>query len=68
MNLAEIYSQFTTGSQGFCIAVETHCGFGVSRDEIKRIADKSPTAEQFEAAWEGDDWWTDENNGAADAA
>jgi len=68
MTLAQIYAQFTPGSQGFCIAVADHCGFGISRDEIRRIAEKSPTAEQFEAAWEGDDWWTDDNNPAADAA
>lgn len=73
MTLADIYSQFTPGSQGFCTAVSDHCGFEISRDEIRRIAERAATAEQFEAAWEGDDWWTDANNSAgnnsaADAA
>lgn len=68
MTLAQIYAQFTPGSQGFCIAVADLCGFGISRDEIRRIAENSPTAEQFEAAWEGDDWWSDDNNPDADAA
>ena len=59
MTLADIYSQFTRGSQGFCIAVETHCGFGISRDEIKRIAEVAETAAMFEATWDATDWWAD---------
>lgn len=59
MTLADIYDVFTPGSQGFAIAVETHCGFGISREEIKRIANKAATAEQFEAIWSNEDWWSD---------
>lgn len=62
MTLSQIYSQFTRGSQGFCRAVETHCGFNTSMDETKRIADKAETAEDFERIWESDDNWTDEKN------
>lgn len=62
MTLAEIYNSFTPGSQGFVIAVETHCGFDISPTEIERIGDASKTAEAFQAAWENEDWWTDANN------
>lgn len=63
MTINEIYATYTTGSQGFCKAIEAHCGYNLSITEIKRIADKSPTAEEFQATWENDDSWTDENNG-----
>jgi hypothetical protein len=62
MTLNEIYDQYTPGSQGFVDAVETHCGFDISRSEIERIADKSPTAADFQRNWEGDDSWTDAAN------
>lgn len=62
MTLDQIYAEFTVGSQGFCIAVETHCWFGISRAEIARIAERAATAEEFQAIWENDDSWTDENN------
>jgi hypothetical protein len=64
MTLAQIYSQFTRGSQGFCKAVETYCGFGISLDETKRIAEKAETAEDFQRIWEFEDWWTDEKAAA----
>lgn len=59
MTLAQIYTEYTRGSQGFCIAVETHCGFCISRDEIQRIAERAETPEQFQAIWDNEDWWTD---------
>ena len=62
MTLSEIYAEYTAGSQGFCIAVETHCGLDISRDEIERIGDQSETASDFMDTWENDDSWTDENN------
>lgn len=62
MSLNQIYAEFTPGSQGFCIAVETNCGFNTSRDETARIASRAQTAEQFEQIWSDEDWWTDENN------
>lgn len=62
MTIEQIYSNFTTGSQGFCIAIETHCGFQTSRAETKRIAAKAKTAAEFQSIWENDDSWTDENN------
>lgn len=57
--LSEIYTEYKSGSQGFCIAVETHCGFNISRDEIERIGDAAGTAEEFYNTWENETWWTD---------
>lgn len=59
MTLNEIYAQFTIGSTGFVNAVSSHCGFDTSRDETKRIAEKAPTAEDFQRIWENEDWWID---------
>jgi hypothetical protein len=64
MTIEQIYNEYTPGSQGFCIAVETHCGFQTSRTETARIAAKAPTAAEFQSVWENDDSWTDENNDA----
>ena len=62
MTLNEIYNEYTAGSNGFCKAVQTHCGLDVSNDEIERIASKAASAEQFMNIWENEDWWTDANN------
>ena len=62
MTLAEIYDTYNIGSDGFCRAVETHCGFEISRKEIARIAKRAATPEEFEKIWYGADWWTNENN------
>lgn len=62
MTLQEIYQQFTPGSQGFAKAVETHCGFEASIDEIKRIGLRANSAEEFEAIWQNEDWWSDDKN------
>ena len=62
MTLSEIYTQYTAGSTGFVIAVESHCGFNTSREETARIAERAQTAEEFETIWQNEDWWTDENN------
>lgn len=62
MTLADIYNEYTAASQGFVIAVETHCGFCITRTEIERIAAKSATAEEFQDVYENDDSWADENN------
>lgn len=64
MTIEQIYSEFTRGSQGFCIAVETHCGYQTSRAETARIAALAETADQFQRVWENDDSWTDANNDA----
>lgn len=66
--LTDIYNECTPGSQGFCIAVETHCGFNTSRSETARIAERAETAEEFQRIWQDEDSWTDENNQNADAA
>lgn len=62
MTIEQIYAAYTAGSTGFAIAIETHCGYCISREEIKRIAAKASTAEEFQQVWENDDSWTDENN------
>ena len=59
MTLDTIYATYTPGSQGFCIAVETHCGFQTSRTETARIAECAATAEEFQTIWENDDSWHD---------
>ena len=62
MTLTDIYSEFVAGSQGFCDAVRTHCGFGISTTEIERIAERAKDADDFQRIWENDDSWTDEQN------
>lgn len=62
MTIEQIYNDYTPGSLGFCVAVETHCGYQTSRSETARIAAKAETAAQFELVWRNDDSWTDENN------
>jgi hypothetical protein len=59
MTIADIYREFTRGSPGFAAAVETNCGFGISRDEITRIANNADTAEHFQKIWENESWWKD---------
>lgn len=41
MDIKAIFETYTPGSQGFCIAVETHCGFEMSRAEIERVGVKA---------------------------
>ena len=60
MTLETIYETYTAGSTGFCIAVETHCGFEISRSEIERIAERAPTAAEFERIWERETGWADD--------
>lgn len=62
MTLAQIYNDYTVGSAGFCAAVETHCGYNISREEIGRIAAQAKTDEEFQNIWENDDSWTDAAN------
>jgi hypothetical protein len=57
-----IYADFRPGSQGFVKAVATNCGFDISDREIRRISTRAETADQFQAIWENEDWWTDKNN------
>ena len=67
MTLADIFDTYTPGSLGFCTAVETHCGFEVSRPEIERIAlraavagpDSVDLAAEFRRVWSEDAWWRD---------
>lgn len=54
------YADFTPGSTGFAIAVETHCGFQASRDEIKRISERAGSAAEFVKIWQNETWWTDD--------
>ena len=53
MTLNEIYNEYTIGSEGFVLAVESNCGFEISREEIERLAAISPTAEDLQKNWEG---------------
>lgn len=59
-NLAAAYADFTPGSTGFAIAVETHCGFQASREEIKRIAERARNAAEFVKIWQNENWWADD--------
>lgn len=62
MTLANIYDEFTAGSDGFCRAVSSWCGFDMSRTEIERVGLRAKTAEKFEDIYANEDWWTDANN------
>ena len=64
MTLTEIYDTYTPGSEGFCIAVETHCNLNVTREETARIAAASPDARSFKATWEEMDWWKEDTSAA----
>ena len=62
MNIETIYQEYKAGSHGFVQAVETRCGFNISRNEIERIASKAETPEDFENVWSNETWWTDAEN------
>jgi hypothetical protein len=62
MTLSEIYDSYTAGSVSFVQAVQSHCGFCASNEEIERIADLASDADEFQRIWENDDSWTDANN------
>ena len=62
MTLIDIYAEFSIGSRGFIRAIQTNAGLDISDQEIERIAARARTAEEFEAIWSGEDWWTDANN------
>lgn len=75
MTLSDIFADYNPGSSGFCIAVETHCGFEISRAEIERIAkaaaaacpdadDNDALAAEFERIWRDESWWSDDENAA----
>lgn len=66
MTIEQIYKEFTAGSPGFIAAVQTHCGYGASNAEIKRIAAEADTAEKFQSVWEYDESWTDASNPSDD--
>jgi len=51
MTLQDIFDTFTAGSRGFIAAVQTHCGFDISDEEIKRIAEIAKDAAEFERIW-----------------
>ncbi len=62
MTLSQIYAEFTPGSLGFAIAVRTHCGFGMSLKEIKRLGAAAKSWEDFKDQWENTEWWQDSQN------
>lgn len=55
--LSEIYQQFTRGSEGFCRAVESQCGFDLTREQIRAIAKRAKNAEEFHSIWANEDRW-----------
>jgi len=57
MTIAEIYNSFNIGSEGFCRAVETHCGYDILREQVARIAERAKTAEEFHNIWANEAWW-----------
>lgn len=70
--IAKIADDFSWGSPGFCREVEATAGLDISRNEIERIADAAATrvsagdddafAKKFMQIWDGEDFWSDENN------
>lgn len=63
MNITEIYAEFEIGSTSFIRAVQSHCGFNCSDEEIERIAKRAANGDEFQKIWENEDWWTRANNG-----
>ena len=51
MTLQDIFDTFTPGSQGFIDAVNTHCGFNMSDEEIERIGKLAKNSAEFEEIW-----------------
>lgn len=62
MTFDQIAAEFTWNCQAFINAVQTHCGFDISDEEIDRIASTATTPVEFDKIWANEDWWTDENN------
>lgn len=60
--LTDIYEHYKKGSTGMVQAIETHCGFCISQDEIKRISQECVTAELFIDTWQDENWWSDDIN------
>ena len=58
--LQNIYDDYNAGSTGFCIAVETYCGFDLSRAEVERIAERAMDAEEFAAVMASETDWRDQ--------
>ena len=59
-DLNQIANEYKWGSRGFIIAIETYCGYNMSRTEIERIADRTSTPDEFQTMWENDVDWLDE--------
>lgn len=57
MTLEKIFDQYTIGSDGFVAAVQTYCGFNISNDEVRRIAETAKTANEFQDIWENKAYW-----------
>ena len=56
-SIERAYAEFRIGSDGFCQFVSDHCGYEISKAEIKAIASEAATADEFENIWLTEDWW-----------
>ena len=66
MRISEIYDTYAPGSDEFVAAVQKHCAYDISADEIRRIAGKAMSGEAFDYHWSRESWWRDEMQGEAD--
>lgn len=53
------YENFRIGSQGFCKYIGERANLNISDEEVRRIAEKAKTAEEFMAIWNNDTYWRD---------
>ena len=60
MRISEIYETHPAGSDEFVAAVQAHCAYDISDDEIRRISGKAISGEAFDYHWSDETWWRDD--------
>ncbi len=61
MRTHDICELHIPGSDAFVEAVQQHCAYDISDDEIRRIAGKAMSGEAFDYHWSRESWWKDES-------
>ena len=59
MRIFEIYETYAPGSDEFVAAVQQHCAYDISDDEIRRLATRAMSGEAFDYHWSAESWWRD---------
>ena len=60
MRIFEIYETYAPGSDEFVAAVQQHCAYDISDDEIRRISGRAMSGEAFDYHWSDETWWRDD--------